>query len=1141
MILRYLRNVLLLFLILPCSSVFAQTGDVAGPRLLLPVKQGGKWGYADTMRRIIISPQFDAANTFRAGIAIVEQNRKAYAIDTTGKILTPGFDQLVQLEDTILSFYLNVISDTLGGWGISTVGGKLILPPAYDEIVGLGAELFAFRKDTVWGAVDRNGKQVVPMEFDSITMLTTKFLFTSGGKNCGLYRLDGFCILENKYRQINRISDNLFLARPAEKKPGWGAVNSAATIVVPFEYDTIQAINRYFLSVKKGDSLACFFPAAGGNPTSFSYTALIPIDFSWIRLYDGKKNCGLADSMGRMLIPPMYQEITIGGTENWFVRDTSGRWGIYTVGGTLLVPPAYTRIQPFRDKVAIMYAGKNCGLINVYGEVLEPPAIQEILIRGKNVKLLRPDGSAVYLTLDNNGRVIERSSYDEMHVIRVKGREAAITQITGPPAIRPAMGVRGPRFDSLQWFRGQNQKWGMRNSFTGDTIYAAVFDLVQTTWSNKTIVGINDTLAGITLDEYQTYGQSRVGLVDDSSGKMLIKPRFVTLFAEDLSPHGFKGFIRGILPGGKMVLVSTDGSERTMSYTWIETPHDGYARICLGGTWTLNGPGEPVDKVGQMINAHHLAGRMSFGKAVVLISFLETDVLIAGGKWGYIDSTGHVAIQPQYDAARSSFRTTGIVKLGKKWGMIDMTGATRIPFNYDALGYMKTDTGTAVLAQNANVRYGYINQNGNVVIPADLKMSKQLGGGFIGFTRKGKWGVMNSKGETVIDETYHEILPYSEGVAAVRRGNKWGYIDTTGAEVIAPQFSKAGEFHTGFARVVLNQRWGFIDRNGALVIAAKFLQAGDFHGSVAPAKTHEGWGLINIEGKWIQKPVYDKIAPIDTIGTPFFIIRSGNYSGIANGAGKILIAPSYEAFLFLGAGRIAYRSGLFWGMADTLGSTITNLVFDRIRPFSEGFAAASQNGLWGFIRPNGKFAIAPQYKTAGSFQENRAYVLTDRSLVCFIDSSGRKTIQLRKGIALGGYSEGKILALKFNKRNEIDKMYFVTRHGVMLNRMEYKVAMPFEGTVARVSPGGTRWGLVSYTGYYLVKPRFTVLDPFSNGLARFQMATSQGLFGLDGTPYLPVAYDWISYDPELKLIRYETGNALGYLHTNGSVCWPIME
>ena len=55
------------------------------------------------------------------------------------------------------------------------------------------------------------------------------------------------------------------------------------------------------------------------------------------------------------------------------------------------------------------------------------------------------------------------------------------------------------------------------------------------------------------------------------------------------------------------------------------------------------------------------------------------------------------------------------------------------------------------------------------------------------------------------------------------------------------------------------------------------------------------------------------------------------------------------------------------------------------------------------------------------------------------------------------------------------------------------------------------------------------------------MRYTLGAFSLTGAPLLPVTYDAIYFENELKKIRFEKGNALGYLFSDGTVCWPEME
>lgn len=1137
---------LFLLLILP---VTAQNAEAGSRRLLLPVKQGRLWGYADTSSNMVIAPQFDAANPFEGKVAVIEKKQKAFAIDSTGKILTPGFDQLILVTDSIISFYLNEVSDSLGGWGLATLSGRLILPPASDEIYAINSDLYAFRKDSLWGVVSSGGTILTPPAYDTIVLFQNKFLLLTKGKKKGAMGTDGTRYLADEYSRIyfpNHWTIAAILDAPKNSpERGWGAVNLQPEIVVPFGFDSLFRITEFFVGLEEKDSLSCYFPLSNGLRTPARYKDLLPLDLYWIKLYDFSGHCGLADTLGNMLVPVAYSDITVGGNGNWFVADSAKKWGFYSSDGKLMLPPSFTYINPFAGKLAVVYDGKKQGLINDKGEILVPPDNQNIVIRGSTVKMIRSDNTATFLSIDGSGRIANRSNYDEFRVIRIGGREDPVT-VTPDKNARKLLAGGGasytPRIDSLDWFfDAKRQRWGMRNTFTGDTVLPAQFIYVTKAPAFCTLVAISDTVQCMNIDGMQTYATQLVGLVNDTTGKFVLHPRYTNIMIADLGPGGFSGYVRTMLPGGRMALVSTDGTERVAPYTWIEKPSNGYARVCMKGKWTIYERGEMVASLFNFSREQGLHNILSFGKAALSSDFMEKNLCIAGGKWGYIDTAGKLIIPMQYDGAHPSFGGTGIVKQEKKWGMIDMTGTIKIPFVYDALSYQHTDSSTIVIAQNNSMRYGYIDRNGNILIPADLKQSKQLGKGFIGFSRTGKWGVMKTNGETVCDERYHEILPFSEGVAAVRLGNRWGYIDTTGAEIIPPKYDKAGPFHEGMARVLVSHRWGFINRQGSLEIETSFLQARDFSGLSAPVKTREGWGLVDKKGAWLQKPDWSSIVALDSLLPGFFIVRRDYLQGICLSDGKLLVAPRFEGYKYLGEARIAYRSGSSWGLMDTLGKTITPSYFDLFKPFSEGLAPALRDGKWGYINSNGRFIIRPQFRIATGFIDHRAYVYSENNTPQMIDTTGKTVFIMPRQMILLGYSEGKYLVGSVNRKNEIDKKYFITRHGIRVNRFEYKEARLFQNGAARVCPGGVSWGLISFTGYYLVKPHFFMIGPFENGIACFQMRYVQGAFSLDGKPILPVEYDSVQYDEDLGMIRFERGNAMGYLFGDGRICWPEAE
>src|SRR4051812_47426950 len=49
-----------------------------------------------------------------------------------------------------------------------------------------------------------------------------------------------------------------------------------------------------------------------------------------------------------------------------------------------------------------------------------------------------------------------------------------------------------------------------------------------------------------------------------------------------------------------------------------------------------------------------------------------------GGKWGFTDEAGAIIIAPQYADARSFREGLAAVKVGNKWGFVDKTGKMQI-------------------------------------------------------------------------------------------------------------------------------------------------------------------------------------------------------------------------------------------------------------------------------------------------------------------------------------------------------------------------------------------------------------------------------------------------------------------------------
>ena len=72
--------------------------------------------------------------------------------------------------------------------------------------------------------------------------------------------------------------------------------------------------------------------------------------------------------------------------------------------------------------------------------------------------------------------------------------------------------------------------------------------------------------------------------------------------------------------------------------------------------------------------------------------------------------------------------------------------------------------------------------------------------GFSPTSMDGKWGYINENGDMVIPFEYDETMPFSDGLAAVKKDGLYGYIDYNNKVIINFQFVEAGPFIEGLAK-----------------------------------------------------------------------------------------------------------------------------------------------------------------------------------------------------------------------------------------------------------------------------------------------------------------------------------------------------
>ena len=315
-----------------------------------------------------------------------------------------------------------------------------------------------------------------------------------------------------------------------------------------------------------------------------------------------------------------------------------------------------------------------------------------------------------------------------------------------------------------------------------------------------------------------------------------------------------------------------------------------------------------------------------------------------------------------------------------------------------------------------NKKWGYINLQGKLAIPAKFETIKYFSEGLSPVKLDGKWGFINTRGEFVIGPK--EGLPnpgieygeFSEGLAPFKnKDGKWGFINLKGEEVIKAEYEGARPFKEGFAVVKLERSDGFgigkrayIDKTGKRLNDKPFNEALDFSeglGAVNLAGVKGNWGFIDKTGKFVIKPTYHRAYTFN-FGLALAMPKEGGGFAFIDRTGKFVLGIDKSSSkrnvggFTVTTDRVAYKGGVDfnsgvtpmyieggWGVFNNKGKRVGSKIKCKgINKFSEGMATYTEEDgdLIGYVNSKGKIAIKPKYKEAGDFRNGHALVKDDR-------------------------------------------------------------------------------------------------------------------------------------------------------------------
>nr|WP_241254687.1 WG repeat-containing protein [Brevibacillus sp. SYP-B805] len=600
--------------------------------------------------------------------------------------------------------------------------------------------------------MDQNGKVLLSPRFDLIEdfFLYDDIARVRTGDKWGVVDRLGHLLLEPEYEDV-RVEDEFVAARLQQK---WGFLDKKGKWLFSPQFDAYDryanlTLHKMVYTVKKNGKWGTFDPAAS-----------------------------------RIVIPPLYDEMDYDDVNDTFRVRKGTLWGAVTANGTMIVPAAYSSIEPFQDGVAAVEKNGKWGYINRQGKLVIPLQFQYGYGFANGSAIVKKNNR--WGVIDKNGKVVIPFIYNNL--------------------VKLSFGLAATRIKD-KWV--VVQKGGQPIS---DTLFDDVRDedgLVKVTAGGQAAYLLpqnNRYTVGPMFDEIKYSYASPIRKVRkgafwgwmDNSGKVVVQPVY------DAVNEPSEGLV-AVNKDGKWGYCSLQGTVVIpLRYDEVRPVSKGRARINIDGKWGM------IRADGSLLipnDYDQLSEDDETGLFVV-----EKD-----GKTGVLDQHGKPIVPPVYDDVMISKELVKLT-LGSKVGFYDVNSKTTTEPQFDGLlftGYPD------VLTFQKGDKWGAITVAGKVIIPPvydEIAFDWRQEESRVARVRlQQKWGYVDTEGKEIAPPIYEEVGPFREGIGPVKQNGKWGYISGDGQLMTGLIFDEAEPFEDGLGKVRWNGHVTYVNRQGAIV------------------------------------------------------------------------------------------------------------------------------------------------------------------------------------------------------------------------------------------------------------------------------------------------------------------------------------
>ncbi|MFK7809495.1 MAG: WG repeat-containing protein [Saprospiraceae bacterium] len=299
-------------------------------------------------------------------------------------------------------------------WGYVDTTGSVVVTPQYDHAEEFTSEVGMVELENKWGLVNKEGKTLIPCEFDGIGYLEkteNKIIRIHNNKpKYGLIDTLGQVRVNLDYDKLSDFKEGRIAV---EKNNRWGFVNKEGREIVPCQFRKVKDFSEGLAAVKATRKWG-FIDQNGDTAIEFNFRRLgnFKNGLAWAYTYKG---VGYINQKGEFVIDPKFNKAH--DFEGDIARvQVKGKYALIDKTGAYVLKPKYSNIEAFNEEgLAIVRYGNNnikYGVINQSGKLITDNHYKSVAPYKEGRAAVKYKGN--YGFIDTSGKLIIDNEYSKV-------------------------------------------------------------------------------------------------------------------------------------------------------------------------------------------------------------------------------------------------------------------------------------------------------------------------------------------------------------------------------------------------------------------------------------------------------------------------------------------------------------------------------------------------------------------------------------------------------------------------------------------------------------------------------------------------------------------------------------------------------